>query len=262
MSWKGWLSMTNKKLAMFLMLLLGATGFAQGSEGGARQDPNSMLLLGPGVLITVKPYKGMDSTIYPIPVVTAVSAPFYFFIDTAGCRLFSDSNMAFDVLGKWRLDGYDADRSDDFDGMHDRNMTVDVGGEFSITEDWGNLYARILTDALGQHDGQEFRVTYAKPFKTENFKISPSVGFALLSSNLADYYYGVREDEARLGRPAYKVGDAVNWFAGLDTNYRLNDDWTLLASITYYWLDSEIRTSPIVNKDYAISIIAGAMYRF
>jgi len=254
--------MANKILIISLTLLICSAVLAEGGKQNSQTDPNSMLLAGPGVLITVKPYKGMDSTIYPIPVITAVSAPFYFFIDTAGYRLFSDSNMAFDVIGKWRLDGYNADKSDDLDGMHNRNMTVDVGGEFSVTGDWGNLYARILTDAMGQHDGQEFRVTYAKPFKFEKSKISPSVGFALLSSNLADYYYGVRDNEARPGRPAYNPGASVNWFVGLDANYQLNDDWTLLTSITYYWLDSDIRNSPIVNKDYTISIIAGAMYRF
>ncbi|MGD0078782.1 MAG: MipA/OmpV family protein [Sedimentisphaerales bacterium] len=254
--------MANKILIISLTLLICSAVLAEGGKQNSQTDPNSMLLAGPGVLITVKPYKGMDSTIYPIPVITAVSAPFYFFIDTAGYRLFSDSNMAFDVIGKWRLDGYNADKSDDLDGMHNRNMTVDVGGEFSVTGDWGNLYARILTDAMGQHDGQEFRVTYAKPFKFEKSKISPSVGVALLSSNLADYYYGVRDNEARPGRPAYNPGASVNWFVGLDAHYQLNDDWTLLTSITYYWLDSDIRNSPIVNKDYTMSIIAGAMYRF
>ena len=254
--------MTNKILIIFLALLICSSASAEVVKQTSQTDPNSMFLLGPGAWITVEPYKGMHTTIYPIPVVAAVKAPFYFFIDTAGCRLFSDSNMTFDVIGKLRTDGYDADKSDDFDGMHDRNMTIDVGGEFGISGDWGNLYARILTDALGQHDGQEFRVTYAKPFKFEKGKVSPCVGFALLSSNLADYYYGVRDDEARAGRPAYNPGASVNGFVGLDANYQLNDDWTLLTSITYYWLDSNIRNSPIVNKDYTISILAGAMYKF
>lgn len=254
--------MVNKILTISLTLLICSAGFGGEGQNISEADSNSMLLVGPGAWMTIKPYKGMDTTIYPIPVVTAVSAPFYFFIDTAGCRLFSDYNMTFDVIGKLRTDGYDADESDDFEGMHDRNMTLDAGGEFSITGDWGDIYARILTDALGQHDGQEFRVTYAKPFKFEKSKISPSVGFALLSSNLADYYYGVRDDEARPGRPAYDPGASTNWFVGLDANYQLNDGWTLLTSITYYWLDSNIRNSPIVDKDYTISIIAGAMYRF
>ena len=254
--------MTNKILIIFLTLLICSAGLAEGDKQNSQTDPNSIFLVGPGTWITIKPYKNVDPTVYPIPVVVAVSAPFYFKIDTAGCRLFSDSNMTFDIIGKLRLDGYDADKSDYFDGMHNRNMTVDVGGEFGISGDWGNLYARILTDALGQHDGQEYRLTYAKPFKFEKAKISPSAGVALLSSNLADYYYGVRDDEARTGRPAYNPGASVNWFVGLDAIYQLNNDWTLLTTITYYWLDSDIRNSPIVNKDYTISILAGAMYRF
>jgi MipA family protein len=254
--------MTNKTVMILLTLLICSAAPADAGKQNSQTDPNSMLLAGPGAWITIKPYRGMDTTIYPIPVVAAVSAPFYFFIDTAGCRLLSDSNMTFDVIGKLRTDGYDADKSDYFDGMHNRNMTVDVGGEFGISSNWGNLYARILTDALGQHDGQEYRLTYAKPFKFEKSKISPSVGFALLNSNLADYYYGVRDDEARPDKPAYNPGASVNWFVGLDADYQLNDDWTLLTSITYYWLDSDIRNSPIVNKDYTMSILAGAMYKF
>jgi len=204
----------------------------------------------------------MDATVYPIPVITFVSGQFYIWIDTAGFRLLAEDNMTFDIIGKWRLDGYDADDSDEFEGMHDRHMTIDLGGEFSFFGDWGKLSTRILNDALGQHDGREFRVTYAKAFDMEKLKVTPSVGFALLSSNLADYYYGVRDDEARPGRPAYKVGNAVNWFTGLNVNYNLDDSWTLLASITYYWLDSDIRNSPIVDDSYAISILAGVMFRF
>ena len=92
---KGRLPMTNKILIIFLTMLICSAGFA---EQDSAADPNSMLLIGPGAWITVEPYKGMSTTIYPIPAVAAVSAPFYFFIDTAGCRLFSDSNMTFDAL--------------------------------------------------------------------------------------------------------------------------------------------------------------------
>ena len=254
--------MANKILIISLTLLICSATLAEGGKQNSQTDPNSMLLLGPGAWITIEPYKGMHTTVYPIPAVAAVSSPFYFYIDTAGCRVFQDSNMTFDFIGKIRTDGYDADRSDDFDGMHDRHMSFDVGGEFGISGDWGDLHTRLITDALSQHDGQEFRVTYGKPLKFEQSKIRPFFGFALLSSNLADYYYGVRDNEAREGRPAYNPGASVNWFVGLDANYQLNDNWTLFTSITYYWLDDNIRNSPIVNRDYTMSIIAGAMYRF
>jgi MipA family protein len=244
---------------IFLTFLVCSAGYA---EQSSTTDPNSTLLAGPGAWVTIQPYKGIHTTAYPIPMVVVVKAPFYFFIDTAGCRLFSDSNMTFDLIGKIRTDGYDADDSDDLDGMHDRHMSFDVGGEFGISNNWGSLNARILTDALGQHDGQEFRVTYAKPFKFEKTKIKPSFGFALLSSNLADYYYGVRDSEERPDRPAYNPGSSVNWFVGLQADHQLTDNWTLFTSITYYWLDNNISDSPIVDRDYTISILGGAMYKF
>ena len=104
--------------------------------------------------------------------------------------------MTFDFIGKLRTDGYDEEDSEALEGMHNRHMTVDAGGEFTISGNWGKLYTSIVTDTMGQHDGQEFRVTYAKPFESEKSKITPSVGFALLSSKLANYYYGVRDGEA------------------------------------------------------------------
>lgn len=257
------------------MLLLGTTGFAQSAGGSEQPDSNATLSIGPGVVVLVKPYEGVHPTVYPYPPTVFIYDRFYFAIDTAGYRLLANQRGTpepgqtywyLDAIAKWRSDGYDADDSDELAGMHDRRQTIDVGGEFSVFGEWGALKAGFLTDALGQHDGQEFRVTYAKPFDkafdVNNLRISPSIGLAWLSSNLADYYYGVRPDEVRAGRPAYDPGAAVNWFVGLDTNYRLNDDWTLLASITYYWLDSDIRHSPIVDDGYAISILAGAMYRF
>jgi outer membrane protein len=254
--------MTNKIVMILLTLLVCSAGFAQGDKQSSTTDPNSMFLVGPGAWITLQPYKGLHTTAYPIPMVIAVKAPFYFLIDTAGCRVFSDSNMTFDFIGKIRTDGYDADDSDDLDGMHNRHMSFDIGGDFGISTDWGDLHARILTDALSQHDGQEFRITYAKPFKFEQSKIKPFAGFAVLSDNLADYYYGVRNNEARPGRPAYNPGSSVNWFVGFEANHQLNDDWTLFTSITYYWLDDSIRNSPIVDRDYTMSILAGAMYKF
>ncbi len=254
--------MANKVLIILLMLFICSAGLAEGNNQISQKDPNSMLLVGPGTWITIEPYKGLHSTVYPIPVVAVVSAPFYFFIDTAGCRVFSDSNMTFDFIGKIRTDGYDASRSDYLDGMHDRHMSFDIGGDFGISSDWGDIHARILTDTLSQYDGQEFRVTYAKPFTFEQSKIRPFVGFALLSSNLADYYYGVRNDEAKPGRPPYNPGSSVNWFVGINANYQFDDRWTLFTSLTYYWLDDNIRNSPIVDRDYTMSILAGAMYRF
>jgi outer membrane protein len=256
--------MKNKILTISLTLLICSASLAEeASKKSQTADINSLLYVGPGVWVTTKPYKGVDPTVYPIPVVIAVVAPFYFKIDTAGCRVFSDSNMTFDFIGKLRTNGYKGEDSQILDGMHTRHMTVDVGGEFAISGNWGKFSTSLVTDGMGKHDGQEFRVTYAKPFKFENSsEISPSVGIAVLSSHLANYYYGVRDNEARPGRPAYEPGISYKPFVGLDANCQLDKDWTLFTNITYYMLDSGLRDSHIVNKDYEISILTGAIYKF
>ena len=173
------------------MLLLGATGLVQNAGGSEQPDSNAILSIGPGVAITGKPYAGMDATIYPIPPMLFTCGRFYISGATAGYRLLADETWTFDTVGKWRFDGYEADDSDELAGMHNRRQTVDIGGEFSVFGDpstslrtgWGILKVTFLTDALGQHDGQEMRITYAKPFDVEKLRISPSIGLAWLSNN-------------------------------------------------------------------------------
>ena len=249
--------MACKKYITFCFLLICSTAFAQ-----VEQDTNSTFMLGPAVVITDKPYTGVDMSVIPIPMVKFISGQFYISGATAGYRLIADEGWTFDVIGKVRFDGYDADDSDRLEGMHNRNMTFDAGGEFALTGDWGESWVSIVTDALSQHDGQEIKLGYMKPFVFDKLTLSPSGGLIWQSNNLADYYYGVRSEEAVTGRPAYNVGDSTNWFIGLRAQYQQDEYWTLMAGVTYQFLDSKIRKSPIVDDSFTISVLAGAMYKF
>jgi outer membrane protein len=269
--------MTNKELMLLSTLLLCAGVYAEDANTASpSEDSNITFLLGPSVVVLDKPYKGKDAEVFPYPAAIFIYDRFYFAIDAAGYRLLANQRTAtpapgttllyLDAIARWRSDGYDSSDSDELRGMHDRHETVDAGGEFGVAGDWGSVATSLVTDALDQHDGQELRVIYGKRFENafdvKDLRITPSVGLAWQSNNLVNYYYGVRTDEVRPDRPAYKPGEAVNWLAALDGTYQLNDKWTLLAGITIFWLDDEIRNSPIVSRDYAISLIAGVMYKF
>ena len=237
-------------------------GLVQNSSAGQQPDNNATFLLGPGVVITDKPYKGVDTSVYPIPLMKLIIGRFYISGATAGYRLLADDNWTFDAIGKWRFDGYDADDSGRLNGMHNRNQTVDVGGEFTLTGGWGEAWVSAITDSFGQHDGQEIKLGYTKPFVFNKLTIWPAGGLIWQSNNLANYYYGVRPDEARPGRPSFHVGDSTNWFVGLRAEYQANERWTYLAGVTCQFLDSKIRKSPIVDDSFVISALAGAMYKF
>lgn len=267
--------LSKKPVLLFIILYCGCV-YAQDVDNNAPADNNVTFLLGPSVVVLDKPYKGKDAEVYPYPAAVFVYDRFYFAIDTAGCRLLANQRtenpapgttlLYLDAIAKWRSDGYDSADSDALRGMHDRHETVDAGGEFGVAGDWGSVATSLVTDITDQHNGQEFQVKYGKQFENafdiKGLKITPSAGLAWQNHNLVNYYYGVRPDEVRTGRPAYKPGEAVNWLTGIDGTYQLGDRWTLFAGITIFWLDDEIRNSPIVSKDYAISFIGGAMYKF
>jgi outer membrane protein len=259
---KGKPTMVNKKVSLLLILAFCFTGSVQKCIADEQADSNVTFLLGPGVVITDKPYKGVDSSVFPIPLIKLIAGRFYISGTTAGYRLLADDGWNFDVIGKWRFDGYDADDSGRLDGMHNRNHTSDIGGEFTLTGDWGEAWISAVTDAFSQHDGQEIKLGYTKPFVFNKLTISPAGGLIWQSNNLANYYYGVRADEARPGRPTSHIGDSTNWFVGLKAEYQASERWTYLAGVTYQFLDSKIRKSPIVDDSFTLSVLAGAMYKF
>jgi outer membrane protein len=259
--------MAVKRTALLLLFLFCTGAFAE--------DANTTFLLGPSIVVLVKPYAGKHPEVFPYPLSVFVYDRFYFAVDTAGARLLAskrgkpepgETYWYFDAIGRWRSDGYDSDDSDRLDGMHNRHKTIDAGGEFGVSGDWGSITTSLVSDILGVDNGQELRIVYGRPFTNafdvNGLKITPSAGLSWQSDNLVDYYYGVRRNEARPGRPVYDPGSAANWLWGVDATYQINKDWTVLMGLTYYWLDSDIRHSPIVSRDYAISIISGAMYKF
>lgn len=255
-----------KKSKAILVILLGLCGggvvFAD-EQQPANKTGETSFSAGPAVVVTGKPYKGMDATVYPIPFIMYRNGRFFVSGATAGYRLLAGDSWAFDGIGKWRFDGYDPDDSDDLKGMDKRRMTADLGGTFSAFGDWGTFKVTALKDALSEYDGEEISVSYSRTLQEDKLGITPFVGLAWLSGNLTDYYYGVRSDEVRAGRrPAYDAGADLNWFAGLNASYELDEKWSLFAGFTYELLGGEITDSPIVDDDYTISILAGAMYKF
>ena len=119
---------------------------------------------------------------------------------------------------------------------------------------------------LNEHIGHQVRLSYNYDFRgaanIQDLLVTPSIGVTYRSRHLNDYYYGVRSDEAIAGRPEYDVGDSIGLLTALRLNYRLNEQWSVMAMGSVQWLGSEITDSPIVEKDYMASLLLGIMCRF
>ncbi|MFI4910052.1 MAG: MipA/OmpV family protein [Sedimentisphaeraceae bacterium JB056] len=250
--------MINKKI-VFAVLIFAGVSFSAEAE---RPSQDRSFKAGLGIAIGNSLYKGDNERVFPVPMIYYNYGKFGVSGSMIGYEIFEADKFSASLIAKWRFDGYEEDDSDYLDGMDDREMTLDGGIQIAYSDGWGKTTASFLTDMLGYHDGQEVMLSYSKRFSKKAFSLTPSVGVIYGSSNLCDYYYGVRADEQMPGRPEYNVSEAWNPFVSLNIGYELNEKWSLITLLGYKWLDDEISNSPIVDSTYEAVLMTGLLYTF
>ncbi len=178
----------------------------------------------------------------------------YDFAEVGGMRLALE--------GQPRFEGYDPTNTDTLVGMHKRNPTLDIGLSLSSDGLWGLAKFRAVGDVTGTHDGYEFSANYQYPFQAGRWTLVPSTSLNWRSSNLVDYYYGVRADESRAGRPAYVGRSGLSATVGLSIDYRLGEHWNVAAGADLTYLGDGITDSPIIEKNHETSLFTALVYRF
>jgi outer membrane protein len=218
--------------------------------------------VGGGAVISSKPFDGVRAKTYPIPMFTYEGERLYLRGITGGYRLFKAGGWSIGPTLRPRFEGYEASDSSALAGMKNRNPTIDAGIDLSWRTDWGLISAIVVTDILGAHDGHESELSYTVLFPYAGFNIIPSVAVRWRSSNLANYYYGVRDSEVGNGRPPYTPDDSVTPVVRVAVRRKLSERWGLLLASQYEWLSSEIRDSPIVDDNSILSALFGVTYSF
>ena len=231
----------------------------------AMQTEEARLSVGMGLGVTEKPYRGMDTSYYPIPLINYTKGNFYFRGTQAGLDIYREGPFEVSLIGQGRMEGYEPGDSDSLNGMDDREMSVDGGIRGSLRTGFGKIELMWVHDVLSEHLGNELSLSYSKTFRnvlSDSLAVTPKVGMSLRDNHLNNYYYGVEADEAIAGRGEYKTGGGYNYFSGVNMRYRIDEKWSLIGAVSYTVLSDEIRSSPIVDQDYIVSGLIGAMYSF
>jgi outer membrane scaffolding protein for murein synthesis (MipA/OmpV family) len=181
---------------------------------------------------------------------------------SVGIHLYRSWFFSADLLARYRFDHLDPDNSDYYEGLEEREQTVDAGLSFTVRGGFGSLKLEWVTDTLNRHNGEEVDLTYRYHFDEGRWIYSPFFSAIYQDADLSNYYYGVRDFEARPDRPAYKPGSATFVRMGLNTSYKLTRRWLLYANIAYEGLDVDQRKSPLVENDYVVSLFLGGSYLF
>lgn len=249
----------------FLVLAgsLGAAEPAQEPESGQNQEEKPEKYVGAGVIVKGEPYIDVDSKVYPVPLFGYDGPRLYLYGISGGYRLIKHDGLSIGPVFRPRFTGFDADDSRALNGMEDRDWTLDLGAAVSWLTDYGLSSVGWVTDVLGRHKGQELELSYTIMFPVAGFDIIPSVAVQYQSSDLVDYYYGVRSDEALLPeRPAYEAGGAWNPYFRLAVRRDLSEKWSLMLGGQLDWFDDEIDNSPIVDESRDYMLLGGLLYSF
>ena len=150
----------------------------------------------------------------------------------------------------YRIGAYEEDESDALTGMGDRDGTLMAG--LALTYDLpANFEAELgyEHDALDRVRGGEARFQFRRPLQVGVARVTPRVGLRWFDRDLAQYDFGVTDDQALPARPAYSPGDSLNFEVGVGTFVELTRRWRLILNLGVQFLDDGITDSPIVDED-------------
>lgn len=220
---------------------------------------------GLGILYKDKPYKDYDNDDKTnlVPVILFEGDNFFVRGSSLGWKFVDSKGLEFAAVGEYLADGYDASDSSYLNGMSDRDPSFGVGAQVIWNPEALGFKLTAVTDAADNSDGSQVRGEVFYKYRTGDWMLKPSAGFVWQSDNYNDYYYGVKNSEARPGRPAYSADDDFNYRMGVVAVYQeKSSPWMYIAGLRYDIFGDEINDSPIVGNDNELSALIGVAYTF
>jgi outer membrane protein len=219
--------------------------------------------VGAQVLMSSNPYRGGDTVILALPMLTYVGERFFVVSPRAGFHVMKLPRGRINVIADFRFKGEAFEEKGFLAGMDERKNTAMAGldAHMRVSARW-RLESSAVTDILDRHNGQEMNLVLSRVFRQGNLSLIPGAGLVWRSANYNDYYYGVASSEATDERPAYDPGSSLEWIARILLRYDLSANWSLAVAARLEGLSSELRDSPIVDEDYLTTTIVGLNYFF
>ncbi len=232
--------------------------------------PEGTVGLGAALRRGTSPYRGVDNISGLLNDNKADLIPLYLYEGkwlfahgtSAGVHLVKYDWLKLDLLARYRFNRLESDAKPYFNGLQDREQTVDMGFSGTVYGGWGSLSTTWANDILGIHNGFEWDFTYSYAWKPGRWSFSPFISYVYQDSDLTDYYYSVDASEVLADRPSYEPGSAVFWRAGINTSYQATAHLLLFSNIASQHVDSEIFNSPLVDESQLTSATFGFAYLF
>lgn len=249
---QGWLM---KILSGVALLLFSSCALAKWSAGVATIVPSS-------------PYKGADSEVLAIPIVTYEGERLTWRGPSLSYKLtgLQRNEPSFSLTLNLAPNELDTEDSDRLTGIEDRDFSFMAGLSYRHPFKFGTLESTLETDISGKHDGQRFVLSIERPLfmhAKRKWVVNLGAEVEYLSDNYADYYFGVSTAEENVSDfAAYSVGSVIQPAIKLGGYYQFNKRWMMVANLRWQALSSDIKDSPIVDSNSALDGFLGVIYAF
>lgn len=219
--------------------------------------------VGVGVNFKQQSYKGMGTQTSGIPLLSYENRWVRLAGPTADFKVPMASPVALSLRARYALeDGFESSDSRELYGMAERKRSFWLGAALGWRSDVVNASAEWLADASGHSKGKRARVAVDKPLRAGAFLVAPRLALNWVDRDYVDYYYGVRANEVREGRPAYTGDSALNPELGLRVAYRLSSAHSMYVDASVTSLDDVIQDSPLVGRKSESALRLGYLYQF
>jgi len=227
------------------------------------ENKKQNITIGAGTYFQSQPYKNVDANIMLSPVIFFDNSIVYIRWSRAGIYFLGDKNDDFawglSLTVQPRVYGY---KSNDIDGMDEREKTFEGGLAFSVKKGSTYIETMLLTDILDRYDSWILKSEMGFDFKAGDFSFYPSLILVYESSRFLNYYYGVKKSEELGNRKAYTPNDGLSVGVQTYIKYPITKDMSTLVNLRIDKLSNEATSSPIVNDDYIYSGLLSLIYTF
>ncbi|WP_457748258.1 MipA/OmpV family protein [Sulfurimonas sp.] len=233
----------------------------------AAEQTKQDLTIGAGPYFQSEPYKGASTLVLPSPVIFFDNSVVYARWSRFGVYFLGDKKENFSwglsLTVQPRTLGYKASDSDYLKGMHNRDSTLEGGIAFSAGyKNSTYIEIMLLADVLSKYNSWISQIEVGDTYKVGNFTLYPSAVVLYQPRKFVDYYYGVKNSEATLNRPAYTPNGGFSFAVQTYVKYPLTQKLSAFLNLRADRIPNSAYNSPLVNNKFIYSGLASLMYTF
>lgn len=250
-----------RRPALAVLLLMPCLALAQSTDDrppGQTTNEDDRWHIGLAASVRDSPYAGEGTRTRPLPLLGFEGERVFWRGLSGGVHLVDGPRFTLDAIVSGRFDGFDIEdlgagalRANGLepDLLDDRDDGLDIGLAAAWRGRAGELALEALADVTDASGGQEVSLSYGYPLQWGSFSLVPGAGVRWMSKDLANYYYGVLDEEVARGMPSYRPGSAVVPEISLGFARPLGGKWRLTGSLKYEFLPDELSDSPFLEPD-------------